>query len=286
MRRWLVATVLVLASACGLDVRGRAPGTTATTTDTTQAPPGDHGGGSGSGAGDAAVGVACTDGVLTFDGVDDFVTVPVDDALNLHGDFTVEAWVKPSAKTSEMDIVSHHDTDDGSAGWALRLVSGRAEIVVWGNDTFQGEMAYAAGNNGASYVIAGKWAHVAGTLKGGTLRVYYDGVLRDSQDLGLVFGRSDFGGPLVIGRSATGDPFAFEGDIDDVRLSKDARYTGPTASKPAAAFVTDASTVALWSFDEIGTSTTVDISMHGHDGLLGSGSSTPTRSLAACAAAR
>ena len=39
----------------------------------------------------------------------------------------------------------------------------------------------------------GKWAHVAGTLRGGTLRIYYDGVLRDKQDLGTFFGRNGYG---------------------------------------------------------------------------------------------
>jgi hypothetical protein len=287
MHRAFVTAFVLLAAACGLDVKGAAPGAT-TSTNPTDPVGGGSGSGSKSDAGtgddDATVG-ACSDSVLAFDGVDDFVTIAKDDALELRNDFTVEAWVKPGARTSEMEIVSHHD-DSGTAGWALRIVNARAEIVVWGNDTFQGDMGYAAGNSGPTYVVPGKWAHVAGTLSGGTLRIYWDGALRDTQDLATFFGRYDFGGPIVIGRSATGDPFAFEGEIDDVRLSKDAKYTGNTASKPAAPFASDAATVALWSFDEIATQSAIDVSMHGHDGMLGSNPSTPTRIAAPCVTAR
>ncbi len=285
MRRSLVAACVLLASACGLDVVGTGPPSSAKSpTDPTDPA---HGSGTGAASppssdSDASVG-ACRDGVLVFDGTDEFVNVPHDGALDLGGDFTVEAWIKPTGVTSEMHIVSHHDTEE-SSGWLLRLASGRVDIVVYGSENF-GDQGYSAGNKGASYVVPGKWAHVAGTLSGGTLRVYYDGVLRDSQDLGFTFGRSTFEGDVILGRSAKGDAHAYDGALDDLRLSKTARYTGPNAQKPAEPLSPDASTVALWHFDDSGNAA-ADASGHGHDGTLGSAPQTPKRDQAPCASDR
>ncbi|HEY8074920.1 MAG TPA: LamG-like jellyroll fold domain-containing protein, partial [Labilithrix sp.] len=164
----LVAPSLVLASACGIDAVGTGQTVTSTSPTDVNGPP--HGSGTGMAPpgddSDASVG-ACRDAVLSFDGADDFANIPHDDALDLGGDFTVEAWIKPGAKTTEMHVVSHHDTNE-SSGWLLRIASGRVEIVIYGSETFS-DQGYSAGNSGASYVVPGKWAHVAGTLSGGTL---------------------------------------------------------------------------------------------------------------------
>lgn len=225
----------------------------------------------------------CTDPALSFDGVDDLATVPDDAALDLTSDFTVEAWIKPSAKATgavQMDIVSHHDAA-GSRGWVLLVVSGRVELVVWGTD-IGGAKGYSAGNQGAAYVVPGKWAHVAGTLSGGVLRVYYDGALRDSQTLGITFGRDTFTGALRFGRAAGAEDSRFQGQLDDVRLSNIARYTGNFAAKPVAALGTDDSTVAAWRFDEPSGSVLVDTSKHNHDGSLAPDKTAATRVASPC----
>jgi hypothetical protein len=288
----LAPVAFPFAAACGVDLTG----TLVATSKDTNLPSGASGDGAPAGTstattagadaadpGDAAVGITCTDSVLAFDGSGDFVTIPPDAALDLPNDFTVEAWIKPDSVTSEMHVISRHDVES-SSGWLLRLANGRVEIVVYGSEF--GDASYGAGGSGAAYVVAGKWAHVAGSLQGGTLRVYYDGALRDSQDLGLVFGRNSYAGPLVFGRSAAGEAYAFAGQLDDVRLSSKARYTSSTLAKPTTALADDTSTVALWAFDESSGGAVIDSAYHGHDGLLGSSPSTPTRVLAPCAANR
>jgi hypothetical protein len=282
-----LAFLASLASGCGLDVEGTAqPGTTKDPTQPATAgapaPAGVAGGPPSPAAGDAGVG-ACSDSVLAFDGSGEFATIAHDPALELDSDFTVEAWIKPGATTTEMHVVSHHAGGD-SSGWLLRVASGRVEIVVYGTAVLVDESFSAAGQG--AYVVPGKWAFVAGTLKGGTLRVYYDGVLRDSQNLGFLFGRNAYNGDVVIGRAAGGGKaFAYDGQIDDLRLSSTARYTGSTAPRPTAPLAADASTVALYPFNET-DGKVHDASSHGHDGLLGSPPDTPTRDLAPCAGAR
>jgi len=254
------------------------------------APTSTDAGSSGSTDGPAPDAPPCSDNVLSFDGVDDVASVPDDPRLDLSGDFTVEAWVKPSAKAAgptgaEMHLVSHHDWPN-SRGWVLLLDKGHAEMIVYGDESFAPK-GYAAGNTPGlpDYIVAGKWAHVAGTLRGTTLRIYYDGVLRDTQEISVLFARSSYFGRLTLGRASFSTDYPYEGQLDDVRLSSNARYTGATASKPTARFSTDASTIALWHFDELSGTTLVDAQAK-HTGTFLADSTAPARAAAACIDAR
>ena len=297
----LLLTSGALVGACGFS--GLGTGTTedsnptnpapTSTTDPSKGPPpaptSTGTGSSGSSGGPAPVAPPCSDNVLSFDGVDDVASVPDDPRLDLSSDFTVEAWIKPSAKAAgatgaEMHLVSHHDWP-ASRGWVLLLDKGHAEIHVYGDESFASK-GYAAGNTpGPDYIVAGKWAHVAGTLRGSTLRIYYDGVLRDTQEISVLFARANFLGRLTFGRASYTPEFRYEGQLDDVRLSSNARYTGATAPKPAARFSTDASTLALWHFDELSGTTLVDAQAK-HTGAFLSDSTAPARAAAACIDAR
>lgn len=230
---------------------------------------------------------SCSDNVLAFDGVDDVATVPDDSRLDLSGDFTVEAWIKPGPKVAsgaEMHLVSHHDYP-ASRGWVLLLDKGHVEIHVYGSENFSGQ-GYAAGNAaGPAYVVAGKWAHVAGTLRGDMLRVYYDGVLRDTQQLGFFFSRSNYAGRLAFGRAAWSQDYRYEGELDDVRLSDNARYTGSTAPKPTMLLPNDAATIAAWAFDEASGSTLVDAQAK-HNGAFAPDTTAPARVASTCIASR
>lgn len=231
---------------------------------------------------------ACSDRALAFDGVDDFASVPAHTALDLSGDLTVEAWIKPGARATtgeEMHVVSHHD-QALSRGWSLLVRSRRVEIVVWGNDSF-GSMAYSAGNAGSEYVVAGKWMHVVGTLTAGVLRIYAGGILRDSQLLGGDFVRQNDTQALTIGRPAYSSAQFFEGIIDDVRLSSTARATGDTTQVPMAALASDANTVALYRFDETTGPGITDSATGGtHGGTIGNGARAPARVVVPCASLR
>ncbi|MBX3185493.1 MAG: LamG domain-containing protein [Labilithrix sp.] len=251
LRPSLVALSVGLA-ACGFD--GIGTGSPATSVDPTSpapdpapaAPP-------PPGPGASTPVAPCSDPALAFDGLGDEASVADDTALDLEGDFTVEAWIRPGNKTlsgAEMDVVSHHDAFAGR-GWVLLVRDQRVEIVVYGEEGFSAQ-GYSAGNAGPAYVVPGKWAHVAGTLQGDTLRVYYDGVLRDTQELGFFFGRRAYAGRLRFGRSAAAIDARFEGELDDVRLSRLARYATPTAPRPTTALSVDQATVAAWRFDEPG----------------------------------
>jgi hypothetical protein len=250
------------------------------------APPGDRDGGA---PGDDATAVpACSDRALAFDGVDDFASIPADASLDLPGDFTVEAWVKPGPRAAtgeEMHVVSHHD-QTASRGWSLLLRNRRFELVLWGSDTL-GPMAYSAGNAGPEYVVAGAWMHVVGTVSGDMMRIYAGGALRDTQLLGSDFVRQADPQATTIGRPAFTSAQFFEGLVDDVRLSKGARATGDTSPIPIAPLASDATTIALYRFDEAGGPSIDDTAAGGvHGGTIGNGARAPSRVVVPCASMR
>ena len=232
--------------------------------------------------------VTCVDSVLSFDGTDDTASVTDNAALDLKDDFTVEAWIKPGPRALddvEMDVISHHDPV-ATKGWALLVKSGRVEMVVYGNEGLGG-IAYSAGNDGPAYVVPGRWAHVAGIREGGMMRVYYDGVQRSTQALGTFFGREAYVGALRFGRAASTIAFAYQGELDDVRLSKVARYSTTTIPKPTIAHPIDASTVAAWRFDEPSGLALLDAAKQNHDGALPPDTTAATRvQNAPCVSAR
>lgn len=293
-------TIAVVLAACGIDSVGQlareespaeAEPSPSAPDDASAAAPGarDAGDEVDAGRGGAETTVpTCADRALAFDGVDDFVSVPGHPALDLSGDFTVEAWINPgprAASGDEMHVVSHHDQTQ-SRGWSLLVRSRRVEIVVWGSDSL-GAMAYSAGNAGPAYVVAGQWMHVAGTLTGGVLRIYAGGILRDTQVLGGDFVRQAAAQTLTIGRPAFMSSLFFEGMVDDVRLSNTARATGTTTSVPTAALPSDGSTVALFHFDETAGPAVVDSSAGAaHGGTIGNGSRAPARVVVPCASLR
>lgn len=293
---------------CGIDVVGTGPdrAVSESGTDPNDGASGAAGGGSATGSAPGSPGStpgtsppsggpvsttdggtpSCVDPALAFDGTNDYATAPSDDALDLGEDFTVEAWIAPSATAigpGEMHLVSHHDPSEG--GWELRLKDGRVEAVVWGSENFSSK-GYVAGSSGGAYVAADKWAFVAATLKGDTLRVYYDGALKGSIDLGFLFSRGNYAGPLTFGRAAYVEDYHYAGALDDVRLSKVARYTGATMTKPNAPLTKDDDTVALYSFDEASGAAIADSSGEGHGGTLAAAPETPSRISAPCVSAR
>lgn len=240
---------------------------------------------SSDGGADSGQDAGCVDQALSFDGMDDDATIPDDPELDLTGSFTVEAWVKPAITTAtgvmEMQIVSHHNHDNNQ-GWVLLFKNGRAELRVYGSSGQQ-----TAGDTGQAYVVANKWMFVAGTWDGNRIRIYTDGVLRDSEDTIQV--RRTATGPVHLGRALYMNNFHFNGLIDEVRISKVARYTGDTMVVPTTKFAVDIDTVALYHLDEAFTATNTFLnaaSATKHTGTLAASPMTPLAVPAECINAR
>ncbi len=146
-------------------------------------------------------------GALTFDGVNDRVTVPHAPSLALTTGMTMEAWVAPSAL----------------GGWRTVLLKERAGGLSWalyGSGDTSVPSAYATGASelgapGTAALSLTAWTHVAGTYDGATLRLYVNGVQAATRPLtgALAAGTA----PLSIGGNGVWGEW-FAGRIDEVRV--------------------------------------------------------------------
>jgi hypothetical protein len=167
-------------------------------------------------------------------------------------------WIN-SAIVFDRDVFGNGDLGD----FGVSLMNRRLAWGVGGRDDVPVPGAYFENTVcGSRIVDDGAWHHVAVTRDaGGQLHIFVDGQV-DAQGAGPDGDASYRDGRptswpgsdpfLVIGAEkhfgATGWN-GFSGWIDEVRVSTVERYTGPFV-RPAAPFATDASTAALYHFDE------------------------------------
>ena len=146
-------------------------------------------------------------GALSFDGVNDKVTVADNNALDLTNNYTMEAWIYPRAFPWLGGIISKYHSNS-SNGYHLRL-------------------SHAGNSRGLSFdemitadniLTANTWYHVAAVNNNGTRKLYVNGVeVALTGTPTTVVANSD---PLIIGRDFDGGNAGrfFNGDIDEVRL--------------------------------------------------------------------
>jgi hypothetical protein len=204
---------------------------------------------------------ACPTGncALRFNGAGNYVSVPPSAALDFSGSaLTVEAWVYFDNLNSCMAIVRKGTSSSPTYDYWLHKNQGPADSVFWASWS-----AFAV--NGFSAVTAGAWHHMAGVYDPGAANavVYVDGQSKGASALGGAM--TPNGDELRIGIDWDFG-CSMAGVIDEVRISSVARYTGPFV--PSKVFVADASTRALWHFDEYAGAVAHDASGQGNHGTL------------------
>ena len=145
---------------------------------------------------------------LSFDGVDDWVTIEHGSSLELAGAMTVEAWVFPTASSNWSTIVAKESTGDlafalYASGTAHRPA---ARFGLNGQTDVQGE----------SPLPLNTWTHLAATYDGSFVRLYVNGSETDTQ--ALSGGITASSNPLRIGGNSVWLDESFEGRIDEVRI--------------------------------------------------------------------
>ncbi len=222
----------------------------------------------------------------------DRVVIPLDAPVRAvdvgAGNFTLEFWLKASPGDNGTSACS-----SGNAAWISgnivldRDVFGDGDNGDYGVSLMNGRVAFgvSAGATGATAcgatsVANSQWHHVALTRDSasGQLRIWLDGALDGSATgpVGNVSYRDGRVGAawdpyLVLGaqKHDAGPAFpSFRGWLDELRVSTGVRYTNAFV-RPTTAPIADATTVALYHFDEgIGdfvgdTVITAGVSSHG-----------------------
>jgi hypothetical protein len=189
-----------------------------------------------------------------------YLDVPNRSSLNITGPVTLEAWIKTNSTTTQQGIIERYKTygpeiDDG--GYALRLTAdGKVRFATLKNGHV-GE-----GVTGSTVVTAGEWHHVAGIFEGTLMRVYLDGVI-DGSIFSTYAPRSGTGS-LKIGARGDDGTYAFNGRIDEARVTAAAVYSA-TPFTPEAHLSSGTNTRGLWKFDGMSSN---DASTNQNDGNL------------------
>jgi hypothetical protein len=162
-----------------------------------------------------------------------------DRALRLpDGPLTVEAWLQADAFASRVGLLAKTETSE----FGIFVSGGRPEFSVH----LDGRYASAAAEE---RLETGRWHHVAGVFDGQEVRLYVDGLRVGSTVAKGRRTRNEL--PFVIGadvdRQGRGTS-PFDGRLDEVRVSKTARYAGERFT-PARRHEADADAVLLLHMD-------------------------------------
>ncbi len=148
----------------------------------------------------------------SFDGVDDYVVRASNPTLNITGQLTLSAWVRPDNGEFATDyrIISKKNTFDG---YEL-VINTQSELI---------ELIAGSGAEGTSYAdLSGSgdaldtgWHYLSATINGTGAELFFDGVISttDNTISALQAGGADF----AIGASPT-PAYCFDGSIDEVRV--------------------------------------------------------------------
>jgi hypothetical protein len=210
------------------------------------------------------------------------------------GDFTIEVWLRGS----QADNDPAGSCGTGEAAWITgnifidRDVFGGGDFGDFGLSLYNGRVAFGAtrDSSGATIcgnrnVLDGAWHHIAVTRQAsnGRLQLYVDGQL-DAQvassgatgnisyrvGRGTAYPDSDPFLVLAAEKHDAGSGFpSFNGSLDELRLSTTIRYNGNFA-RPGGPFTPDASTAALYHFNE-GTGATLHDAVGTSHGRINAG---------------
>ena len=153
--------------------------------------------------------------VLSFDGVDDLVSVSNDTIFD-SDDLTIEAWINPASFTNEgfnfHGLVSKYSSDN-DAGYLLEAhVSG--DLILWsdGNDRLTAQ----------NVLQTNRWQHVVSVYSSGSATLYLDG---NEVASGVISSQSSSNNDLLFGRLYVDrtSKFYYEGLMSDVRIWNVAR---------------------------------------------------------------
>ena len=167
---------------------------------------------------------------LSFDGVNDWVTIAHAPELSLTTGMTLEAWVYPTVNGNGLWRAVVFKEQAGSLVYALNASDAVDSLPVY-------EVASAASGviaaRGGSQLPLNAWTHLAATYDGTTMRVFVNGV-----QVGTTAGSGNLltsTGSLRIGGNIWGG--YFQGRIDEVRIFNVARTAAQITADMNAAIV-------------------------------------------------
>jgi glucose/arabinose dehydrogenase len=148
-------------------------------------------------------------GALSFDGLNDWVTVPDAASLDLRTGMTVEAWVKPSSLANTWRTVAVKET---SGGLVYSLFANSSANRPNGHVIAGGTYREVVGG---AQIALNAWTHLAITYDGANVRLYVNGT--QAGTLAATGTMATSGMPFRIGGNSVWNEW-FKGLIDELRV--------------------------------------------------------------------
>lgn len=188
-------------------------------------------------------------GSVYFNGVDSYISVEHDDALNLGNTWTIEAWAMQGNAENQDPLIRKGSSTESPSYW------------IYGKDSDALSTFSSAPNGGYQFGTTGdddvwlksskevqsmKWYHVALVKSETELKLFVDGVLqkKESADKSPVKNSES----LYFGVRLNNNPSYFSGLIDEIRFSFIPRYSENFT--PEKRLYADDQTIAVWHFEE------------------------------------
>jgi hypothetical protein len=205
-----------------------------------------------------------------------YVTLPAGVVSGLTGDYTVSAWVNPSANTAWSRVFDFGNGPGTNMFLTVNSGAGLRFAITTGGPNAEQRI------NATSVLPVGQWSLVTVTLSGTTGTMYVDGQVVGTNPNMTVHPAALGATPNDwIGKSQYNDP-ALDAKLDDFNV-----YSRALAGSDVAALASGAAgsgDVVHYAFDEAGGTTVVDSSGHGLNGTLVVGTASGTSTTASDAA--
>ena len=154
-------------------------------------------------------------GGLTFDGVNDYLTIPNSPSLNIAGSgLTLSMWIRPQALSGGDSVVlgkfwNATTMTSPYYQYGLELAGGTVPTFYVG--TTSGVLSASMG----SALALGQWSHLAVVFDGSQVRYYLNGLLVTTASLPATI--TARGNPFQLGADNLPSQF-FKGSLDEVRI--------------------------------------------------------------------
>ena len=146
---------------------------------------------------------------VTLNGTSQAVTIGNPTALQITGQITVAAWIRPTSTTGLQDIVAKGYSTSPNGEIYLRINAGNYQFGSWNGSDYSTSVAMPAGD-------LNNWVHLAGVYDGTAWRIYRNGVQLSAT--ASATGAQTVNAGWAIGARGTGTERFFNGRVDDVRL--------------------------------------------------------------------
>ena len=202
---------------------------------------------------------------LALDGTDDNIFINSNDDFGFGtGDFTVELWIYSTAMSGTRALLDFRAATATDNGLYLYTSSARPSVYINGSAVLASPDALS--NN--------TWYHIAVTRNSGTMKLFVNGVEKDSDTVTTDLGSNK---PLFVGANYDASAAFWNGYFDDIRIIKGvAEYTAAFTAPTFQVSVTP-ETVLMLRFDGDNGSTVIEEDEFYAQDIRFSGSATATK---------